>query len=90
MPKLTGTVIREAHELIDALRDLQVVRKRLAAKPKPPYERIALEMSAADIQDGEGQGTEAWVILPSIAAAAAVDAAERVIKGRLNELKVRP
>lgn len=74
--------------LVECLEELPKVRKRLRAKPTKFFDAFALELSAAEMSDGEGQGSEAYLYLPADLAPRILDAADRVIRDELKRLGV--
>jgi hypothetical protein len=77
-----------AAQLVEALAELPRVRKGLYAKSKYS-DGFALEIQAAELDDGVTQGADHYFHLPREMAAPILDAAERAIREKLKALGVR-
>jgi hypothetical protein len=74
-------------QLAEALAELPRVRKGLHAKSKY-YDGYVLEIQAAEVSDGETQGSDHWFYVPPELAGPILDAAEKVIRDKLRALGV--
>lgn len=81
--------IEAAAILTRALKELPKVRKRLRAKPDKYHDSIGLELCAADMVDGVGQGSNAYFNVPPALGARILDAAEHVICKELKKIGVK-
>lgn len=78
-----------AARLVDAMGEILLVRKRLLAKPNSPgIDDIGIEISAADMAEGIGQGSQAYFYLPKEFGGPLLDLAEKLIRDRLRALGV--
>lgn len=87
---MTPANIKKAAPLIEALEELPKVQKRLNDKPSKYHDSIALELSAADMSDGEGQGSEAYIYLPVEIGQEVLAFAETILRAKLEALGVKP
>lgn len=76
--------------LVEALKEIPKMRKQISGKAeKEKYtDYWSLEMSAAEMKDGEGQGSSAYFYLEGEFALKVLDAAETMIRKDLEELGV--
>lgn len=87
---MTADEARRAAQLCEAIADFPVVRKRLTAKTGKYCDDINLELSAADMLNGEGQGSSAYLYLPPDIGQKVLDAAEAIVREELRRLGVNP
>lgn len=90
MTRATSAALRETAGLIEALAELPRVRKRLTAKPSKFHDGIVLEISAADINGGETQGSEAFFHVPASLGKPILDAVEAEIRRALSLREIEP
>lgn len=79
---------RIVSQLCEAIDDIPRVRRRLSDKPGEFHDAIHLELAAADMVDGVGQGSSAYVYLPPKVGRAILDEAEKIIRKELRRLGV--
>jgi len=78
-----------AADLIWALEKLPNVRRALTDKPGKWHDAIHLELSGAEMIDGESQGaTHYFAVTPAIGRAI-LDAADKIIRAELTRLGVK-
>jgi hypothetical protein len=82
--------VRDAAQLFEAIADLPKVRRALTGKPGKFYDAIMLELSAAQMNDGVGQGSNHYFYLSPKLGGAILDAAERVILAEMKRLGLKP
>ncbi len=83
-----------AGKLCDALAELPGARRSLSEtrpKGRSDYvDSVYLELSAAEMSDGVGQGSQNYFYVPPKIGRAILDAAEKIIRTELKRLKVDP
>lgn len=80
--------IRLAAQLLDAFAELPKVRRALTDKPDKFHDAVHLELSAAQMSGGLGQGSDHYFYVPPALGRAIVDAAEKIIRAEMKRLKV--
>jgi hypothetical protein len=86
--KFTEGDARLAVQLCEAVIELPKVRRALSDKPGKYHDAIHLELSAAEISGGEGQGSGHYFYVSPEIGRAILDAAERIIRDEMNRLGV--
>jgi hypothetical protein len=77
-------------DLVAALKVLPKARRALSDKPHGYHDAIWLEMQAAEMQDGESQGSTHWFDVPPRIGRKILDAAEKIIRAELSRIGVDP
>lgn len=75
--------------LVAALRELPKTRRALSDKPRL-YDGVHLELSAAEMQDGESQGSNSYFNVPPKIGTAILNAAEKIIRAELKRIGIEP
>lgn len=75
-------------QLVAALGEMPAVRRRLGGKPDKYCDAVCLELSAADMTDGVGQGSSAYLYVPAEVGRQIVDQAEIIIRKAIADLGV--
>lgn len=79
---------KQASELVNAHGALPAVAHALSEKPGKYHECVHLELSAAEIQGGEGQGASFYCTVPAATGRKIVAAARQIVKADLKRLGV--
>lgn len=85
---MTEADARYAAELFTAIAALPKVRRALTNKPSRYHDAVYLEMQAAEMSDGTGQGCNHYFDLPPALGRAILDAAEQLICAEMKRLKL--
>lgn len=86
---MTPAKIKEAAPLLVALEELPKVRRNLRDKSMD-YDGFMLELSAAEMHCGEGQGSAHYFYLPPDLGDEVLTATEKIIRAKLKALGVKP
>ena len=84
-----AAAMHETADLVHALAEFPRIRAELAKPPKNGYDATKLELSASEMADGEGQGSNAYCYLPAALAEPILEEAEKVIRDELKARGVR-
>lgn len=87
---MTADEAKRAAKLCEAIADFPSVRRRLAGRPAQYCDDINLELVAADMADGVGQGSSAYLYLPVDVGQKILNAAEAIVREELKQLGVEP
>lgn len=85
---MTPSNIKKAVALLKALEAVPEVRQALKSSPKRPIDGIMLELSAAEMEGGEGQGSTAYLYLPPDMGPEILDLVESLLGYRLKAIGV--
>lgn len=80
---------QEAAALVKALKVLPSVGRALSDKPGKYHDCTWLELQAAEMAEGESQGTEHYADVPPRVGRKIVAAARKIIEAELRSLGVR-
>jgi hypothetical protein len=86
--KLTKQDALYAVQLCEAIAELPKVRRSLSDKPGKFHDAVHLELSAAQMSDGEGQGSDHYFYVPPLLGKAIIDAAEKIIRDEMRRINV--
>jgi hypothetical protein len=83
---MTEADARYASQLFAAIAELPKVRRALSDKPTKYHDSTHLGLSAAEMSDGFGQGSNHYFYLPPALGRAILDAAEPLIRAEMKRL----
>lgn len=78
-----------AAELGSALKAIPRINRALRDKPISYYDSVYLELSSAEMSNGEGQGSNHYCYVPPATARKILRAALRIIKEDLKKMGVK-